>query len=163
MHAHIYFQEHRRALIFMFSLNVNALVFLSFIFEIIHFETIHKYVYALYYFQWPYGILLNQYPTIYLFIHPYFLKILFIYLFLERGEGRRKECDHLSHTSLINVWLPLARPQLGTWPATPACAPAGNQTHDLLVCRPALNPLSHTSQGFSFTLDGLICHHRNML
>ena len=50
--------------------------------------------------------------------------------------------------------LPLSCPQLGTWPATQACAPIGNQTGDLLVHRLALNPLSHTSQGqttsFSF-------------
>ena len=43
--------------------------------------------------------------------------------------------------------LPLARPQMGTWPATQACALTGNRTSDLLVHRPALNPLRHTSQG----------------
>ena len=47
------------------------------------------------------------------------------------------------------MWLPLVHPQLGTWPATQACALTGNQTGDSLVHRPALNPLSHTSQGFS--------------
>ena len=45
------------------------------------------------------------------------------------------------------MWLPLACSRLGTWPATQACALTGNQTGDLLVRRPALNPLSHTSQG----------------
>ena len=41
----------------------------------------------------------------------------FIYLFLERGrDGEREGERH------INVWLPLAHPQLGTWPATQACA-----------------------------------------
>ena len=44
-------------------------------------------------------------------------------------------------------WLPLARPQLGTWPTTQACALTENQTSDPLVHRPVLNPLSHTSQG----------------
>ena len=44
-------------------------------------------------------------------------------------------------------WLPLTCPQLGTWPLTQACALTGNRTGDLWVCRPALNPLSHTSQG----------------
>ena len=39
------------------------------------------------------------------------------------------------------------RPLLGTWPAMEACALNGNQTSDPLVCRPALNPQSHTSQG----------------
>ena len=38
-------------------------------------------------------------------------------------------------------------PQLGTWPATQACALTGYQTGDHLVHRPALNPLSYTSQG----------------
>ena len=47
----------------------------------------------------------------------------------------------------INVWLPLACPLLGTWLATQACALTWNQTSDPLVCRPVLNPLSHTSQG----------------
>ena len=46
-------------------------------------------------------------------------KFLFIY-FLERGEGREKERERNS-----NVWLPLTRPILGTWPAT-QCALTGN-------------------------------------
>ena len=50
---------------------------------------------------------------------PVFLKILFI-LFLDRREGREKERDR--H---INVWVPLASPLLGTWPATQACALTG--------------------------------------
>ena len=66
----------------------------------------------------------------------------FIYLFLERGKGREKERERN-----INVWLPLTWPLLGTWPATQACALTGNWTGDSLVCRPALNPLGHTSQG----------------
>ena len=44
-------------------------------------------------------------------------------------------------------WLPLVCPEYGTWPATQACALTGNRTSNTLVCRPALNPLSHTSQG----------------
>ena len=35
----------------------------------------------------------------------------------------------------------------GTWPATQTCVPTRNQSSDPLVCRPALHPLSHTSQG----------------
>ena len=66
----------------------------------------------------------------------------FIYLFLERGEGREKERERN-----INVWLSLMGPPLGTWSATQARALNGNQTGDLLLRRPALNPLSHTSQG----------------
>ena len=76
----------------------------------------------------------------------YFLKC-FIYLFLERGEGREKEGERS-----INVWLPLAQPPLGTWPVTQACAPTGNQTDIPSVHRPAFNPLSHTSQGSFFRL-----------
>ena len=65
-----------------------------------------------------------------------------IYLFLERGEGREKEREKNT-----NVWLPLEHPLLGTWPATQALALTGNQTSDPLVCRRALSPVSHTSQG----------------
>ena len=36
---------------------------------------------------------------------------------------------------------------MGTRPATQACALTRNQTGDPLVQRPALNPLSHSSQG----------------
>ena len=46
--------------------------------------------------------------------------------------------------------LSCATPSLGTWPATQACALTGNRTGDLLVHRPALNPLSDTSQGSLF-------------
>ena len=64
------------------------------------------------------------------------------YLFLERGEEREKERERN-----INIWLPLMRPLLATWPATQAYALTGNQTSDFLVLRLALNPLSHTNQG----------------
>ena len=47
----------------------------------------------------------------------------------------------------INVWLPLARPLLGTRPEIQACALDWESDQDPLVHRPALNPLSHTSQG----------------
>ena len=50
----------------------------------------------------------------------------FIYLSLERGEGREKERERT-----INVWLPLERPPLGPCRATQACALTGNQTGDL--------------------------------
>ena len=45
---------------------------------------------------------------------PYFFKD-FIYLFLERGEGREKERE-----KNINVWLPVALSLLGTWPTARA-------------------------------------------
>ena len=70
-----------------------------------------------------------------------FHSFLRFYLFLEKGEGREKERERN-----INVWLPLTCPLLGTWPVTQACALTGTQTSDLLVHRPALNSLSHTSQ-----------------
>ena len=66
----------------------------------------------------------------------------FVYLFLERGEGREKEWRRN-----VNVWFPLECPHLGTWPATQVCALTRNWTGNPLVCRLALNPLSHTSQG----------------
>ena len=50
----------------------------------------------------------------------------------------------------INVWLPLTRPLLETWPIPQACALTGNRTSDLLVHRLALSPLSCTSQGFIY-------------
>ena len=34
------------------------------------------------------------------------------------------------------------------------CPDCGNQTHNLLVLRPALNPLSHTSQGWKYFNTG---------
>ena len=73
-----------------------------------------------------------------------FKKILFI--FIERGREREREGN-------INVWLPLTCPLLGAWPTTQACALTGNQTGDPLICRLALNPLSHTSQHHIFILS----------
>ena len=70
----------------------------------------------------------------------------YYYLFLDRGEGREKEGE--KH----QCGLPFVRPQLGAWPATQACALTGNRTYNPLVCRPVLNPLSHTSQGYSAIL-----------
>ena len=49
------------------------------------------------------------------FISFYFLKD-FIHLFLERGEREEKERE-----GIINVWLPLVHPMLGTWPTNQAC------------------------------------------
>ena len=69
----------------------------------------------------------------------YFLLFLdFVYLFLERGEGREKKRERN-----ISAWLLLTHPLLGTWPrpTTQACALTGNQTSNHLFQRPALNPL----------------------
>ena len=71
------------------------------------------------------------------------LPIYFIYLFLERREGREKKRERN-----INVWSVASRtPPTGDQPATQACAPTGNQTSDLSVCRSVLNLLSHTGHG----------------
>ena len=70
-----------------------------------------------------------------------FCKKDFMILFLEGGKRREKERERNS------VWLSLTSPLLRPWPATQACALTGNRTSDLLVCRPVLNPLSHTRQG----------------
>ena len=67
---------------------------------------------------------------------------IFVYLFLEREEGREK-----GRARNISVWLLLPYPLLGTRPATQACALTGNRTSNPLVRRPMLNPLSHTCQG----------------
>ena len=70
----------------------------------------------------------------------------FIYLFLERGGGRGKQREETSICERNINWLLLV-PQLGTWPTTQACALTGNWTGNILVCRMAPKPLSHTSQG----------------
>ena len=67
-----------------------------------------------------------------------FLKIFYLLIFRQRGREKDRERN-------INVWLSLCDPPLQTWPATQACALTRNQTGDPLVCRPVLNPLSHTS------------------
>ena len=71
----------------------------------------------------------------------YFFKILFIYFRQECKEERNREKHQYVAASRA--------PPTGdlTWPATQACALTGKGTGDPLVLRPALNPLSHTSQG----------------
>ena len=64
----------------------------------------------------------------------YFLRF---YLFIFRGGKGGTEGN-------IDT-LPLAHPQLGTWPATHACDLTSNQASNLLVPSPSLNPLSHAS------------------
>ena len=76
------------------------------------------------------------------FLKNFFIFKDFIYLFLDRGEGWKKERERNI------VWLPLMCLLPGTWPTTLACALTGNQTSDPLVCEPVLSLLSHTSQGY---------------
>ena len=74
----------------------------------------------------------------------------FIYLPSEREERREKKRERN-----IIVWLPFVCSQLGTWPATQACALTGNQTGNPSICRLALRPLSHTSQGSPAFFKGI--------
>ena len=75
------------------------------------------------------------------------MESLFIYLILEIGERRERESVLEKH-QLVAFHMS----QLGTQPATQARAMTGNRTGNLLVCRPALNALSHTSHGRIFDL-----------
>ena len=73
-----------------------------------------------------------------------FLKIfLFICLFLERGDGREKEGE--KHQCVVASRAPPTGDQV--------CALLGNQSSNPQVCRPVLNPLSHTSQSRIFIID----------
>ena len=65
----------------------------------------------------------------------YFSKILYLFIFREKGKEREREGE--KHQCVVTSHLY----PLGTWPATQACARTGNQTCDLLVRRPELNPL----------------------
>ena len=68
----------------------------------------------------------------------------FLILFIFRGEGKDKERERN-----INVWEkhPLIACSMPPTKAPGLLPRHGNWTGDLLVHRPALNPLSHTSQG----------------
>ena len=78
----------------------------------------------------------------------------FVYLFSQRGErkifrerrreGKREGDRHPSVSS--------HRPPTGDPARNPGMCPDGNQTGYLLVTRPALNSLSHTSQCKALTL-----------
>ena len=52
--------------------------------------------------------------------------------------------------------MPLAHPQLGTWPATQTCALTGIEPETLrFTGQPALNPPSHTNQGYVYCFKKL--------
>ena len=72
-------------------------------------------------------------------VDSFFLRL---YFFTLRERARKGERDRN-----ISVWLPLTCPPPRTQPAAQACSLTGNRIRDPLVCRPALNPLSHSSQG----------------
>ena len=77
-----------------------------------------------------------------------FLKQDFIYLFLEREDGREKrevqkhQCERKASIDCL-----LRVPQLGTEPTTKACDLARNRTGDSLLCGMIPNQLSHTGKG----------------
>ena len=81
----------------------------------------------------PFGAFRNLYFMFSFTDHP--ILCLFVCLFVYERERN------------INVWLCLTCPQLGTYPATQACALTRNGTGDLSVRGPMLKPLNHTSQG----------------
>ena len=80
----------------------------------------------------------------------------FIYLLLERGEGREREGekDWCGRETLITCFS--HTPKLGTWLATQACALTRNGTSDLSVCRMTPIPLSNSSQGRTLILKAVL-------
>ena len=72
-------------------------------------------------------------------------KSFFLNLFIFRQRGREGEREGEKHQCVVVYCMS----PLGTWPTTQTCASTRNRTSDPLVLRPALNPLSHTSQGCS--------------
>ena len=79
-------------------------------------------------------------------------KQFFVYLFLEREEGRENGRESFMCKRNMD-WLSLACPQLGTWPTAKACALTGNGTSNPSVCGMMPNPLSHTDQGLGPYLE----------
>ena len=74
----------------------------------------------------------------------------FVFIFRERGKEGKTEGEK-SFICKRNIdWLPLTYPQLGTEPATQACALTENRTGDVSVLRLMLNQLSHTSQRYHY-------------
>ena len=72
-------------------------------------------------------------------------KHIFIYLFLERGEGREKERKRNIYVGEKH-WMGCLS-HIPTWSATQECALTKNWTGDLAVCGMVPHLLSHTSQG----------------
>ena len=104
--------------------------------------------------------LLPKLSALFLFSKDSLFHLLFFNcLFLER-EGKEKERErNISVQEKHQCVVASRTPSVGTWPATQACALTRNWTSDLLILRPALSPLSHSSQGssclyasFSFSL-----------
>ena len=71
----------------------------------------------------------------------------FIYLLLDRGEGRGKEKERN-----INVWLPLVRPPLSTWPETQARTLTRNQTGEPFGLQAGVQSTEPHQPGHFFSL-----------
>ena len=69
-----------------------------------------------------------------------FMKILFIY-FQTEGKGKRKREKH-------PCVVAFHRRLTGDLAHNPGMCPDWESNHEALVCRPVLNPLSYSSQGF---------------
>ena len=76
----------------------------------------------------------------------------FIYLFLRERKGERKRGGETPMCERNIGQLPLARPQLGTWPAIQLCALTGNQTSDLSVCGHNARPTGPHQSGLKLLL-----------
>ena len=63
----------------------------------------------------------KQTSTCFLFLFLSFFLRFYLFIVLDRGEGREKERERNIH-----MWLPPMCPLLGTWPATQARALIGN-------------------------------------
>ena len=74
-------------------------------------------------------------------LHPFFLKEILFTCF--QREGRENERKEEKHQCVVVSCIP----PTGDPAYNPACALTGNRTGDPLVCRLALNPLIHNSQG----------------
>ena len=72
----------------------------------------------------------------------FFLRF-YLFIFREEKAGRQSGRE----TSMCGCFL--CAPQLGTWPATQACALTENWTSDPLVCRLALNLWATPARAFS--------------
>ena len=92
----------------------------------------------------------KEYYNVFFFKTPNYMGFFkdFIYLFLERREGRKQERDR-NISVREKHWLvaSLYMPQPGTEPAIQQCALTGNQACNLSFCGMMPNQQSHTSQG----------------
>ena len=86
-------------------------------------------------------------------LHFSFLLFLRFYLFIFRQRGREGEREGMKHQCVVA----LSVPPLGDLGPNPGICPHWESTSDPLVCRPALNPLSHTSQGSIFLKSLHMC------